>query len=555
VIDLGALNEKYVDVAPAGVGPTGHPLYRATHADLGRPVLLRALPRLSEGGTGEQQALFRRGARAAAGLHHQNIIQVLDYETAPDVNLLVTEYVEGELLDSLLRRRGPLPPGDAFALARQLAEALECVHQAGRVHRNLKPAEVLVTPRGQVKLGGFEAALLPAGFQDELRDEPLLGNAYFMAPEQVQGGPVGPAADQYALGVLLYQMLTGEPPVTGARGWAVLYRKTTADPPPPSSRRPGLSGDIDALVLKLLARTPGDRFADLAAFRAALSRLAAPPPTEAGPADEAIARRYPLPIAASYLRVWQDLEWVTRLNALLHLFEATLKYCAAVALLPALRAGAGRPPEDDLRALRRPSLGHWAGFLRWALGSSGAASPLAAALARAYNGTPGRARGRDVIDAAVTLRNQFSHGGPAGESAYRHAFEDLLPRLRDLLDALACLADFPLGKVLRLRYADKRFVVAYRPYMGALPAFAAAEAVVAEPVEEGRLGVFDPGRGAFVTLAPLLQARECGVCGDDEVFYYNGMRGKRLVFVSYQRNHPFDEEPAADPFAELGVSL
>src|SRR5262249_58661624 len=102
-----------------------------------------------------------------------------------------------------------------------------------------------------------------------------------------------------------------------------------------------------------------------------------------------------------------------RLNALLHLFEATLKYCAAVARLRALRAGAGRPPEDDLKALRGPSLGHWAGFLRWSLGSAGERPPfpMGADLARAYNEpAPGRARGRDVIDAAVALRNKFSHG-------------------------------------------------------------------------------------------------------------------------------------------------
>jgi hypothetical protein len=550
VIDLSALLGRYTDLEPDPTAAPGGPAYRAVDAYLGRRVVIRALPRLSEAGTGDYQALFRRGARAVARLHHPNIIQVHDHATTPTANLLVMEYAEGEALDALLRREGALPPERAFPIARQLAEVLDFAHQAKHIHRNLKPTEVLLTPTGQVKLGGFEAAVMPADADDEWQADPLLGNALYMAPEQVQGQPLTTLSDQYALGVLLYQMLTGQPPFTGARPWAVLYKKTTADPRPPSALRPALPAEVDALVLKLLRRSPDERFAGLADFRRALAAFLEPAPA-AGQDPDAVARRYPAPIAIASLLVWQEVDWQTRLQRLLYLFEATLKYCSVAALLGALQEGAGGLPPADRDTLRRPSLGHWAGYLRGTLaGASGSASRFRGALTRFYHeGTPARRRGADLIDYGVQVRNKFGHGVALLESAYRQAFEDLWPHVQALLAGLEFLAHFPLGKVVRLRFADKRFVVVYRSFMGALPVFPTAEAVLRQPVEEGRLGVLDPEHGTFVDLGPLLLAQECQVCGDEEIFYYNGMKGKqRAAFLSYQKGHSFDGEFPDEPF-------
>jgi Protein kinase domain len=557
VVDLGSLQGKYLEVESSGMSPQGHPILRGVHAVLGRRVTIRLLPHLSAEGSRQQETLFRRGARAAAGLHHQNIIQILDYETTPTANLLITEFVEGESLDEILKREGPLPLERVFQIAWQLSEALDAAHQANRIHRNLKPTEIFLTPRGQVKLGGFEAAVFPED-TDRFATDPYLGNAFYMSPEQVQGQPVTALADLYALGVLLYLMLTGQPPFTGSRSWAILYKKTTSDPPPPSQVRPGLPSGLDDLVLRLLRRLPEERFPTTRDFREALARLAEPPANESGKVEEVIARTYPFPIAMTYVLVWQELEWVNRLHRLLYLFEATLKYCSSLALLAALRAGQGRPAPEDLATLRRPSLGHWAGYLRLAVNLADPPAPgLQEKLAQFYRGGPPLpGRGLDLIDYGVQLRNRFAHGATVKEAVHRQAFEDLLPHVNSLLQRLDFLPDFPLGKIHRLQFTGKGFVAAYRSYMGALPVFPAAEALLSEPVMDNAFGIFDPSGTAFLDLTPLLRAAECRVCGDEEVFYYNGMKGKKkLDFLSYQKGHVFEEELPGDPFAERGISL
>jgi hypothetical protein len=556
VIDLGELGERYTDPEPRGTGPGGVAVYKAYQPELGRPVTVRVLPRLSQEGSGEKESLFRRGARAAAGLHHHNVVQVLDYAATPSANLLVTEYVEGETLADRLRA-GPLPVEQAVDAARQLADALACAHAAGRVHRNLGPAEVTLTPQGQVKLGGFEAALLRDDPRDEWRDAALLGNALFMSPEQAAEQPVTALSDLYSLGALLYLMLTGKPPFAASNPWAVLLKKTRSDPPPPSQLRPDLPAEIDALVLKMLRRSPGERLPGLAAFREALDRVARAPQAEAPAARDAIVLRYPAPIAVAYLLVWRDLDPFTRLNRLLYLFEATLKYCSSLALMAARRPGAPWLSAEEQKTLRRPSLGHWAGYLRAALGLvQSPGSKLQEDLARFFHGAAGQARGLDVINQGVELRNRFAHGAAVEEAAFRDAFEALLPQIEAMLRALSFLADYPLGKVLELDYPGDHFVIAYRSYMGALPVFGAEQAPVREPVPKGRFGILDTAGGTFVGLSPLVHAQECRVCGDEEVFYYNGLKGSnKLDLLSYQKGHSFAEAFPADPFQALGISL
>jgi len=557
-LDLASLSDKYTHVVPCPTSAYDRPVYRAVQAGLGRTVAVHVLPRISHGGTGEQESQFRRGARGAAGLQHQNIIQVHDYEVTPTANLLVTEYVEGQSLAALLQQQGRLPVEQAFDIARQLADALDAAHANGRVHRNLKPAEILLTTRGRVKLGGFEAAVLPDDPSDEWHQEELLGNALFMSPEQVQRQPVTPRADVYALGVLVYLMLTGQHPITAARSWSVLYKKTTTDPAPPSTLRRDLPAEVDDLVLKLLRRAPNERFASMAEFRTAMEKLCQPVAAEA--TDEIgalVARRYPYPIAISYLLVGQELESAARFSRLLDVFEATLKYCSSAALLAALGLAADRFTSEVLVTLRRPSLGHWVKYLDIASRTpNDGAKGLLGRLGDFYLGRrSGVGRAVEIINDGVHVRNKLrGHAVTQTEQVYETAFQDLLPGIHALLRGLEFLTEYPLARVRRLRFTQGRFVADYNRCMGALSIFPIAEADLAHPVEEGAFGILDPDNAGMLELSPLIALRRCSICSEDEIVYYNGLRGRtRLSFLSYQKGHEFDDELPGNPFAARGI--
>jgi serine/threonine-protein kinase len=543
VIDLGTLSEKYIDLEPF---PPDRMLYRATHQNLSRRVVIRAMPRLSEDGSREHESLFQRGGRAVAGLSHPNIIQVLDYESTPAARLLVLEYLEGETLDTLLRREGPLPAERALRVAAQLADALALAHRRGVIHRNLRPAEILLTPGGQVKLGGFEAAALPADADDRWGRDPLLGNALYLAPEQMLGRPPTARSDLYSLGVLLYQMLAGRPPVSGSRAWSVLYRKAVADPGILSAARPGLSTAVEGLVMRLLRREPEARFESMEALGQALAELIGPTP-----AVPASATAYPFPIAHADRMIWDAVDYGPRLQRLLYAFEAAIKFCASVALLG--RNSPDKPlTPDQAKPLSRPSLGHWVSFLRLAtLEEPGPAWPVLGRLAEFAQGKAGRARGLDLLDRAVQARNRVAHGAGLDERDSRELFEELLPAWRTLVGGLSFLTEYPLGKVLRLRYESGRFAVTYRSYMGDNPSFRTELVEVVAPMEEGRFGLLGPA--GLLDLTPLVQALECDRCGDEEVFFYNGMRGAKHDMLSYQKGHGFAAAGAADSFHRRGL--
>jgi serine/threonine protein kinase len=348
VIELGSLGEKYIDVEPYLPAPPDRPLFRAKHQGLNRRVLIRVI---------------QRGARAVAGLSHPNILQVLDYESTVGAHLLVLEHVEGETLDTLLKRVGPLTPERVLSIAAQLADALASAHRRGVIHRNLRPAEVLLTHGGQVKLSGFDAATLPAQEDDRWGRDPLMGNAFYIAPEQLLGQPPTGRSDLYSLGVLLYQLLAGRPPFSGSRAWSVLYRKASADSEPLSAVRPGLPPALERLVMRLLRRVPEERFGSMEELALALAELNGPAPPAAPPRANTAA--YPFPIAHADRLIWGDIDYGPRLLRLLHAFEAAIKLCASVALLA--RASPEKPLRpDQTKPLLRPSLGHWVSFFRLA---------------------------------------------------------------------------------------------------------------------------------------------------------------------------------------------
>ena len=265
---------NYVATAVIGQGGMGT-VYLAMHPGIGRQVAIKVLrPELGA----DQQLLtrFLNEARAANAIRHPNIIEILDSgTTGAGVSYLVMELLEGEPLVNRMQRLGWLQPPDALEIARQIASALGAAHAKKIVHRDLKPDNLFLIPspeptnptRERVKVLDFGIAKLqPTTRGDSLRTRTgmLMGTPIYMSPEQCLGTrDVDHRTDIYALGVILFEMLTGRPPFV-SEGFGDLVNMHINKPPPvPSSLRPGLLPVLDALVLKMLAKRPEDRFGSM----------------------------------------------------------------------------------------------------------------------------------------------------------------------------------------------------------------------------------------------------------------------------------------------------
>ena len=252
-------------------------VWQATDLLLGRQVAVKVLR--------EQYALdpsflarFQREARHAASVSDPRIVTVFDCGVDAGAPFIVMELVSGRTLRQVLDQARVLSAGEAVSVAAEMCAALEVAHAAGLVHRDIKPANVLVTSGGQIKILDFGIARM-AQSAGLTQTGTLIGTAEYLSPEQGAGQPAGPQADLYAVGCVLYEMLTGTPPFTADSPAALVYRHVHDQPAPPSARRPGLPPQLDGLVLRLLAKDPAARPGSAAAARAAL--LAA---VSAGPA-------------------------------------------------------------------------------------------------------------------------------------------------------------------------------------------------------------------------------------------------------------------------------
>jgi len=262
---------RYRIVRTLGSGGMGV-VYLARDTILSRPVALK-VPRFDGGRARVLQARFRREATAAARLRHPNLAQVYDVGRDDGVDFLTMSYIEGKPL-SVRIRSGQIEPAEAVRWVVKLAGGLADAHRLGVVHRDLKPANVILTPEGEPVVVDFGLAMFEDGEAARLtRDGSVFGTPAYMAPEQVRGAIdlVGPTADVYALGVILYELLTGTRPFTGSMG-AIFDQALNAPPSAPSARRPGLPGWLDAACLRALAKRPEDRFASMTEFAAALQR-------------------------------------------------------------------------------------------------------------------------------------------------------------------------------------------------------------------------------------------------------------------------------------------
>ncbi|HEX6349787.1 MAG TPA: serine/threonine-protein kinase [Candidatus Dormibacteraeota bacterium] len=233
-------------------------VYKAWHEALARPAAVKVLQALAP--DTEASGRFRREAQSIAQMRHPNILNVFDFGEFEGVPYMIVEYVPGGSLADRLKSGERLDPELAVAMLRGLAAALDYAHSLGVVHRDVKPANVLVGRDGAPILADFGLAKLLQSASVKSMTGVTTGTPAYMAPEQVTGSAVGPAADRYALAAVAYELLTGMTPFTADGVLELLYAHVHRDPTPPSQRNAALPAAVDAVLLKGLAKQPEARW-------------------------------------------------------------------------------------------------------------------------------------------------------------------------------------------------------------------------------------------------------------------------------------------------------
>ncbi|RMG67449.1 MAG: hypothetical protein D6715_04730 [Calditrichaeota bacterium] len=309
---IGKMILHYEITAKLGQGGMGV-VYRALDTKLERVVALKFLSTLQLGNSAEQER-FKREARAAAALNHPNIAHIYAIEEHDDELFIVMEYIEGKELGHIVgaQHAAPLPVDQILDIAIQIAAGLQAAHEQGIVHRDIKPANLLISSRGVVKIMDFGLAKL-SGRSLITQAGTTLGTVAYMSPEQAQGQVVDQRSDIWSLGVVLYEMITGQLPFQGDYEQAVIYAILNEDPQPLTALRSGIPLELDAIVAKALAKEAQLRYqhvdelpADLKALNretSSASRVAPASRVRKIPASRQRTRRPFLPWGIALLAV------------------------------------------------------------------------------------------------------------------------------------------------------------------------------------------------------------------------------------------------------------
>ncbi|UCH84302.1 MAG: protein kinase, partial [Candidatus Latescibacterota bacterium] len=254
---IGKIVSHYKILEELGRGGMGV-VYRAEDTKLRRSVALKFLPaQLTR--DEEAKGRFIQEAQAASALDHPNICTIHEIDSTDDGQMFIAmACYTGETLDARIER-GPLPIGDALVIAKQIAQGLGKAHAEGIVHRDIKPANIFVTNDGQVKILDFGLAKL--GGQTRLtKERTTLGTVAHMSPEQTGGSEVDHRSDIWALGVVLYEMISGKLPFAGEHEQAVMYSIVNSDPEPLTAIRTGVPMELERVIAKCLEKSPADRY-------------------------------------------------------------------------------------------------------------------------------------------------------------------------------------------------------------------------------------------------------------------------------------------------------
>ena len=352
---------RYEIVSELGKGAMGV-VYRANDPLLSREVAVKTVNMSSDPQEmAEYEARFYQEAKAAGGLNHPNIVTIYDIGKSGNVAYMAMELLDGAELRALMKPGEPIPHSRAVEIAAQVADGLAYAHQHGVVHRDVKPANIMILSAGTAKIMDFGIARMRTA---EVRTQTgvVLGSPRYMSPEQVSGRRAEPRSDIFSLGVILYEMLTGKPAFTGDDVTSVMFQILNVAPPAPSTLVPGLPEVLDFIVAKALAKPPDDRYQDAAEFARdlrsakdapapagdAIARLPAQPVLQTD-AAQALARSLPGERRADSQGPVIDTTPTLGLSKAFNSVDATMKLAAQTGMVDALKSypGAGLEPSPS----------------------------------------------------------------------------------------------------------------------------------------------------------------------------------------------------------------